>query len=108
MDQSNAGSRSPSSPTPGNVADITLAIPLFGAVAPPKRLLADKARDADSLRNRLAFRFKPGLARAVEVHYCFAASSACFLRSGPNWRLVSILGKTWTRDLIRQPFAVFT
>ena len=42
--------------TPGNVADITIALPLLGAVAPPKRLLADKAYDADSLRNWLAAR----------------------------------------------------
>jgi transposase len=39
--------------TPGNVADITMAIPLLGAVAKPKRLLADKAYDADSLRRWL-------------------------------------------------------
>ncbi len=36
--------------TPGNVADIIMAIPLIDAVAKPKRLLADKAYDADSLR----------------------------------------------------------
>jgi transposase len=39
--------------TPGNVADITMAAPLLGAVARPKRLLADKAYDADSLRKWL-------------------------------------------------------
>lgn len=39
--------------TPGNIADITMAIPLIGMVAKPKRLLADKAYDADSLRNWL-------------------------------------------------------
>ena len=36
--------------TPGNVADITMAAPLLRAVVRPKRLLADKAYDADSLR----------------------------------------------------------
>jgi len=35
------------------VADITMAIPLLQAVARPKRLLADKAYDADSLRKWL-------------------------------------------------------
>ena len=35
------------------VADITMAAPLLGAVARPKRLLADKAYDADSLRKWL-------------------------------------------------------
>jgi IS5 family transposase len=39
--------------TPGNVADIVMAIPLLGAVAKPKRVLADKAYDADSLRRWL-------------------------------------------------------
>jgi transposase len=39
--------------TPGNVADITIAAPLLGAVARPKRRLADKAYDADSLRKWL-------------------------------------------------------
>ena len=36
-----------------NVADITMAIPLLGAVDKPKRLLADKAYDADSFRHWL-------------------------------------------------------
>ena len=39
--------------TPGNVADVGMAIPLLAAVAKPKRLLADKAYDADSLRRWL-------------------------------------------------------
>ena len=42
--------------TPGNVADVVMAIPLLGAVAKPKRLLADKAYDADSLRRWLKHR----------------------------------------------------
>jgi transposase len=39
--------------TPGNVADISMAQPLLGAVAAPKRLIADKAYDAESLRRWL-------------------------------------------------------
>ena len=39
--------------TPGNVSDITLALPLLQAVIPPKRLIADKAYDAQSLRDWL-------------------------------------------------------
>jgi transposase len=39
--------------TPGNVANITMAAPLLGAIARPKRLLADKAYDADCLRKWL-------------------------------------------------------
>ncbi len=39
--------------TPGNIADITMALPLLSAVAHPKRLIADKADDADRLRGWL-------------------------------------------------------
>jgi Transposase DDE domain len=42
--------------TPGNVADVVMAVPLLAAVAQPKRLLADKAYDADSLRRWLKHR----------------------------------------------------
>src|SRR5271170_3188907 len=48
-----AADRSPFALTPGNVADVVMAIPLLGAVTKPKRLLADKAYDADSLRRWL-------------------------------------------------------
>lgn len=39
--------------TPGNVADISMALPLLEAVAPPKCLIADKAYDAERLRTWL-------------------------------------------------------
>ncbi len=39
--------------TPGNVADITMALPLLCAVVPPERLTADTAYDAQSLRDWL-------------------------------------------------------
>jgi transposase len=39
--------------TPGNVADISMAIPLLETASPTRRLLADKAYDADSLRQWL-------------------------------------------------------
>ena len=39
--------------TPGNIADISMAIPLLSVARPTRRLLADKAYDADSLRNWL-------------------------------------------------------
>jgi transposase len=43
--------------TPGNVADITIAPRLLGAVEPSRRLIADKANwDVDSLRRWLATR----------------------------------------------------
>lgn len=39
--------------TPGNIANISMAIPLLDAIAPTKRLLAAKAYDADRLRKWL-------------------------------------------------------
>jgi transposase len=42
--------------TQGNVADISVAIPLLEGAAPSGRLIADKAYDADSLRNWLRAR----------------------------------------------------
>jgi transposase len=42
--------------TPGNVADISMAIPLLSAVAPPKRLIADKAYHVDNSRRDLKAR----------------------------------------------------
>jgi transposase len=42
--------------TPGNVPDITMATPLLDAVARPKRLIADKAYDAERLRDWLKAR----------------------------------------------------
>jgi transposase len=39
--------------TPGNIADISVARDLLATLAPPKRLLADKAYDADHLRDWL-------------------------------------------------------
>ena len=40
-------------PTPGNVADISLAIPLLEESAPSRRLIADRACDANHLRRWL-------------------------------------------------------
>ena len=42
--------------TPGNIADISVARDLIDTVRTPKRLLADKAYDADSLRGWLKAR----------------------------------------------------
>ena len=42
--------------TPGNIADISVARDLLDTLAPPKRLLADKAYDADHLRDWLKAR----------------------------------------------------
>nr|WP_236626770.1 IS5 family transposase [Sphingomonas sp. MM-1] len=42
--------------TPGNVADISMAVPLLSVTAPARRLIGDKAYDANSLRRWLAER----------------------------------------------------
>jgi transposase len=42
--------------TPGNIADISVARDLLDTLAPPKQLLADKAYDADHLRDWLKTR----------------------------------------------------
>ncbi|CAO4141558.1 hypothetical protein LPLAFNJD_LOCUS969 [Methylorubrum aminovorans] len=42
--------------TPGNVAGISMALPLLQTVVPPKRLIADNAYDAQSLRDWLKSR----------------------------------------------------
>ncbi len=42
--------------TPGNIADITMAVPILDGLPTPKRLLADKAYDADRFRNWLKAR----------------------------------------------------
>ncbi len=39
--------------TPGNVADITMAIPIMEGMPRPRRLLADRAHDADKFRTWL-------------------------------------------------------
>lgn len=39
--------------TPGNIADISVAAHLLDGIAPPRRILADKAYDADHLREPL-------------------------------------------------------
>ncbi len=42
--------------TPGNIADITMTLPLLEAMRPTKRLIADKVYDADKLRTWLILR----------------------------------------------------
>ena len=76
--------------TPGNVADISMAMPLLAAVARPNRLIADKAYDADSLRSwlksvasRLSFHLPQqeqfltrSIAPSIDVATLSSASSA--------------------------------
>ncbi len=43
-------------PTPGNIADIAMALPIPEAMRPTRRLIADKACEADGLRTWLVER----------------------------------------------------
>ncbi len=87
--------------TPGNVADITIAIPLLGAVAPPKRLLADKAYDADSLRNWLAARnVKPVIPSTASRRTPYPLDRCVYRRRNVIERLFGRL-KNWRRIATR-------
>jgi hypothetical protein len=55
--------------TLGNVPGVLMAAPLLGAVTKPRRLLADKASDADSLRRWLKQRkIRAAIPSAVEAY----------------------------------------
>jgi hypothetical protein len=76
--------------TPGNVADISMAMPLLAAVARPNRLIADKACDAiacaagsKSVASRLSFHLPQqeqfltrSIAPSIDVGTLSSASSA--------------------------------
>ena len=86
--------------TPGNVADITVAVPLLDAARVsrirPRRFIADKAYDANSLRKWLkvrriravipssATRTKPF--RLDRKAYRRRAAVECFFRRLKDWR----------------------
>ena len=60
--------------TPGNVADITMAMSLLASVEQPKRVIADKAYDVNSLRRWLK-------ARRVEAVIPSTATGPCLILS---------------------------
>jgi transposase len=82
--------------TPGNIADINMAVPILSAVAPPRRVIADKAYDVDNLRKWLVARpikaVIPSTAtRTVplpldHVAYRAATSSSRLFCRLKNWR----------------------
>jgi transposase len=87
--------------TPGNTADIHMAIPLLEGLPRPKRLLADKAYDAMSLRRRLKRRkiraVIPSLATRT---FPFPLDRKAYKRRNVIERLWSRL-KTWRRIATR-------
>ena len=87
--------------TPGNVADIIMAIPLLGAVAKPTRLLADKAYDADSLRRWLKQRrIRAAIPSTASRRTPYPLDRAAYKRRNVIERLFCRL-KNWRRIATR-------
>lgn len=87
--------------TPGNVADINMAVPLLGAVAPPRRLIADKAYDVDGLRRWLkARRVKAVIPSTATRTVPYPLDRAAYRRRNRIERLFCRL-KNWRRIATR-------
>ena len=87
--------------TPGNVADVIMAAPLLGAVAKPKRLLADKAYDADSLRRWLKQRkIKAAIPSTASRRTPYPLDRAAYKRRNVIERMFCKL-KNWRRVATR-------
>jgi transposase len=87
--------------TPGNIADLTLAIPLLSIVAKPKRLLADKAYDADSLRHWLKrHKIKPIIPSTAPRRTPYPLDRKAYRRRNVIERLFCKL-KNWRRIATR-------
>ncbi len=87
--------------TPGNVADITMAVPLLSAAARPRRLIADKAYDVDSLRKWLkARRIKAVIPSTATRTVPYPLDGAAYRRRNLIERLFGRL-KNWRRIATR-------
>jgi transposase len=87
--------------TPGNVAEVVMAIPLLGAVAKPKRVLADKAYDADSLRRWLKQRkIRAAIPSTASRRTPYPLDRAAYKRRNVIERLFCKL-KNWRRVATR-------
>src|SRR5215217_8707501 len=87
--------------TPGNVADLSLAVPLLEAVARPKRLIADKAYDVDRLRTWLkARRIKAVIPSTALRTVPYPLDRAAYRRRNLIERLFGRL-KNWRRIATR-------
>ena len=88
--------------TPGNVADITMAIPILEGIARPKRLIADKAYDADKLRAWLkARRIKPVIPSTASRNTPYPLDRAAYRRRNVIERMFGRLKKAQDRDPLR-------
>ena len=87
--------------TPGNVADISMAIPILEGIARPKRLIADKAYDADKLRAWLkARRIKPVIPSTASRNKPYPLDGAAYQRRNVIERMFGRL-KNWRRIATR-------
>jgi transposase len=78
-----------------------MAIPLLGAVAKPKRLLADKAYDADSLRRWLKHRkFRAAIPSTAARRTPYPLDRAAYKRRNVIERMFCKL-KNWRRIATR-------
>lgn len=83
--------------TPGNIADVSMAVPLLNAVARPKRPIGDKAYDVESLRNGLkARRIKAVIPSTATRTVPFPLERAAYRRRNLVERLLCRL-KNWRR-----------
>ena len=87
--------------TPGNVADISMAIPILEGIGRPKRLIADKAYDADKLRAWLkARRIKPVIPSTASRNKPYPLDKAAYRRRNAIERMFGRL-KNWRRIATR-------
>jgi transposase len=87
--------------TPGNIADISMAIPLLGIAAPARRLIADKAYDADTLRRWLTERgIKPVIPSSAARRTPYPLNKRIYRRRNVIERLFCRL-KNWRRIATR-------
>ena len=87
--------------TPGNVADISMAIPILEGIARPKRLIADRAYDADKLRAWLkARRIKPVIPSTAFRNKPYPLDRAAYRRRNVIERSFGRL-KNWRRIATR-------
>ena len=87
--------------TPGNVADIAMALPILEGIARPKRLIADKAYDADELRAWLkARRIKPVIYSTASRSKPYPLDRAAYRRRNVIERMFGRL-KNWRRIATR-------
>jgi transposase len=86
---------------PGNIADISMATPLLDVLAPTKRLLADKAYDADRLRGWLSERGVEAVisARSTRASVYLINKAACQRRNVIERMFGTI--KNWKRSATR-------